>query len=361
MGLFNWFRENVTGQKICPIEHLQSYKRLGEQVYELHVELTECENPRALAFLQAAKSLQTMADALLGDAFSGIDGKPNAVPIITHDQADVWYGLIPDLIIAARQEASFQGSSNLALPIQLGTQMEGPSPCPVEHLAGLRRAAAGMEEMVQVDIQIARTKGEEYKAAILLYEEARTRKQSGDAIVGILSEGRRVSEETHEDAEQQYWKALSSYMLVAQGLKGSDILKKENTLNRKTCKLDSKNIWKVTSQIAKSEVKRAGEWEQAEEDLTEHWEQYIMREDDRTYETTVEELLQAGKIKETSYWYCCPFPSVYQVIKTPVVILGQEIPLHHYFVYEYGDDGAPARFITNKEFGTADERKYCDD
>jgi hypothetical protein len=99
MGLFDFIKEAFTGEKYCPLEHLESYRRLGEQVNALHVELVDCENPRALAFLQAARSLQNMADALLGDAFDGIDGEPKPVPVITHEQADDWYGLIPDLIV----------------------------------------------------------------------------------------------------------------------------------------------------------------------------------------------------------------------------------------------------------------------
>ncbi|RKN81965.1 hypothetical protein [Paenibacillus ginsengarvi] len=360
MGILDWLRGSFTGQKVCPIEHLESYRRLGEQVYGLHVELAACESPRALAFLEAARSLQKMADSLLGDAFSSFGGASKAVPIITHDQADVWYGLIPDLLVAARQEAAFPGSAKLELPIKLDGQLEGPSPCPIEHLSGLRRASADMEQLVSGGIMIARRKGELYKEVILLYEEARTRKEAGDAIIGTLSKRRRVSAETHEDAEKQYWMALSSYMLVNQGLKAPETVRASYAAKYKTCKLDSDDIWKVTSLIAIREIQKAGEWEQARDDLIEHWETYRIREEEREYEVTVEELLAKGQIKEDGYWYCCPFASTYKAV-TPVHVLGHLIPEGNVFVYEYGDNGEPGRFITQKVFGEADSRKYCED
>lgn len=364
MGIMDWFREQLTGQKVCPIEHLESYKRLGEQVYSLHVELAESTSARANAIVLAARSIQIMADELLGDALDG--AVPKAVPIVTHDQADVWYGMLPDVMVAARQEAAFPNSARIKLPIRLGEQIEGPKPCPEQHIAGLRRAAAGLEELLALEVSVARNAKDTYKEAILLYEEARTRKQAGDSIVGTISNGRRVSEESHEDAEEQYWMALSSYILVAQGLKDPELLKNiPLTVASSTgvipCKLDSDDIWKVTSKTAISEIKKAGEYYQAERDLIEHWENFVETRVEREYETTVEELLKRGHIKEDSYWYCCPFPAVYRVQTMSVSVLGNVIPRGHVFVFEYGDDGEPGRFITRSTFQAADERKYCED
>ncbi|NBC70566.1 hypothetical protein [Paenibacillus sacheonensis] len=366
MGLMDWLREGITGQKICPIEHLEAYKRLGEQVYSLHVEFAGNDSPRALAFVQAARSLQTMADALIGDAFDG-EGEPKPVPIVTHDQADVWYGALPDIMVAARQEAAFANSARMALPVTLGKQIEGPQPCPEAHLAGLRRAAGDMEELLKLDVDLARGEGERFKEAILLYEEARTRRQAGDAIVGTITNGRRVSAESHEEAEEQYWIALSNFILIAQGLKAPELLKAAAGSATRTgtalkpCKLDSRDIWKVTSELAIRDINRSGERAQAIEDLNEHWELFRETPVEREYETTVEELLAHGMIKEDSYWYCCPFPSVYRVLSPYVNVLGNHIPRSHVFVFEYGDDGEPGRFITQASFQPADSRKYCED
>ena len=42
----------------------------------------------------------------LGDAFSSAE--PKHVPVVSHDQADVWYGVLPDIMVAARQEVLTQ-------------------------------------------------------------------------------------------------------------------------------------------------------------------------------------------------------------------------------------------------------------
>ncbi|MBB6734547.1 hypothetical protein [Cohnella zeiphila] len=369
MGLFDWIREGLTGERVCPPEHLESYKRLGEQVYELHVELAECNHPRALAFMQAARTVQAMADAMLGDAFSASDRSPRPVPIVTHEQADVWYGMIPDLMIAARQDAAFPDSARIALPVRMGRQVEGPDPCPVEHLAGLRRAAEKMEEMNAQAVESVRSQGDVYKTVILLYESARTRKQAGDAIVGSIANGRRVSKESHEDAEKQYWLALTDYLLIAQGLKAPALVAQAPSAapspdyRQRRCKLDSADIWKVTSSVAKREIIRSGEWDQAVEDLEEHWATFVLTEVEREYETTVEDLLARNLIEENGYWYCCPFPAVYRVRPSSggVRVLGRSIPAGHVFVFEYGDDGAPGEFITAASFQTGADRKYCED
>ncbi|RUS46995.1 hypothetical protein [Cohnella sp. AR92] len=367
MGLFSWIRESVTGERICPIEQLESYRRLGEQVYDLHVELAACDKPRALAFMQAARSFQIMADALLAEAFYSYGNENKSVPIVTHEQADIWYGKIPEMMIAARQEVAFERSSAIELPIRLGSIVEGPKPCPVAHLAGLRRAAQQMEEITSGAIEAIKDQKDTYKAVILLYESARTRKQAGDAIVGSLTNGRRVSEESHEDAEKQYWLALTDYLLISQGLRAPDLLNVQpgsSTFTAtRTCKLDSNDIWKVTSRDAKREIRNAGEWEQAVEDLQEHWATCLVTNVEREYETTVEMLLEQGLIQEDGYWYCCPFPSVYRVQASTesVQILGRTIPRGHVFVYEYGDDGAQGTFITGASFESGAERKYCED
>jgi hypothetical protein len=84
---------------------------------------------------------------------------------------------------------------------------------------------------------------------------------------------------------------------------------------------------------------------------------------EREYETTVEQLLEEGLIVEDGYWYCCPFPSVYKVkaATESIDIIGKTIPGGYSFVLEYGDDGAPSRFVSSHKFQTGAERKYCED
>ncbi len=362
MTLFDRFRETFTGKRMCTLEHLSGYKRLGEQVFEVEVELVDTMNVRARVFLRAAKSLQVMGDALLRDAFPSEKRPSKPVPIVTHEQAEAWYERIPDLLIAARQESSFAGSSKIRVPILLGDREESSGTCPIEHLAGMRRAADEMENLVRDKIVFARTRADHYRRVILLYEEARTRRQSGDAIIGSIVGGQRVSSQSHEEAEEQYGSALTAYFLIAQALEDPTLLDQPpESVGKKKSRLDSRDLFKVTSRIALREIRQSGEYTRAQVDLAELWVKHTVTDVEREYERMVEELVAAGQIEEDGYWYCCPFQPVYKVIHGPVEVIGKFIPTGHVFVWDYGEDGAPGRFITQSTFGKADSRHYCED
>ncbi|KUO96154.1 hypothetical protein ATW55_05490 [Ferroacidibacillus organovorans] len=362
MGFLDRIRSSISGKRFDSPEHLEGYKRMGEEVFEVVVELADCPNLKARAIIQAARSLQVMADALLQDAYSSDAHQSLPVPMMTHEQAEAWYGKIPDLLVAARQEAAFEGSAKIPLPIRLGKRIESSGLCPVEHLAGMRRAADEMESMFKERMEHARLKSEVYKEEILLYEEARTRRGAGDATVGSILGGRHVPRSSHEEAETQYWNTLSSYLLIAQGLEDPLLLKSASPSGQYAySKLDANDVWKVTSPIAIREIRQDGEWDEAERDLEDHWRQHKITNVEREYVSNTEQLLSRGEIHEDGYWASCPFQAVYRVIKGPVHVLNHTIPTGHFFVWDYGEDGEPGRFITQASFGRADSRQYCDD
>jgi len=237
MKLFDRIRELFSGQSISS-EHLAGYVRLGDQVYEVEVELANASNPRARALLRAAKSLQTMGDALLRDV-SGDSRMLRQVPAITRQQAEAWYGRIPDLLVAARQEASFAGGARVQLPVGFGVKYDMHGMCPIGHLAGMRRAADEMENLVNGDMMNARSQGETYKNVIILFEEARTRRQCGDAIVGSILDGQKLPPRSHEDAEKHYWVALEDYLLMAQALEVPALADKRPEVSEEKSGLDT--------------------------------------------------------------------------------------------------------------------------
>ncbi|QSO48873.1 hypothetical protein [Alicyclobacillus mengziensis] len=65
---------------------------------------------------------------------------------------------------------------------------------------------------------------EKYKSVILAFQEARTRQEAGDAIVGLLVQGQNVSDPSRKEAESQYMSTLAHYLLIAQGLEDPDVL-----------------------------------------------------------------------------------------------------------------------------------------
>lgn len=356
MGILERIHAAFSGERICPPEHLAAYRRLGEQVFELEVELSNTQEPVVLALVRATKVFQTMADALLKDAYDD-----QLVPVVTHEQAEEWYGMIPDLMVAARQENLVDGGSTVRLPIRLGKKTEANHRCPVSHLAGMRRAADDVERLLAPILERARLETDKYKSALLRYEEARTRRQVGDAIVGAISHGQHVPEESHEEAEEQYWATLSAYLLTAQGLAYPDCLNGQPLGRDSASKLDSDDVWRITSETAKREIRNAGEWWQAERDLAELWESHRITGIEREYEITVEDLVHQHKVREDGYWACCPFQPVYKVVFGPVGVVGHNIPTGHVFVWDYGEDGEPGRFITQQSFTHADSRQYCGD
>ncbi|KUO97246.1 hypothetical protein [Ferroacidibacillus organovorans] len=359
MSILNRIRTILAGERYCSDEHLEGYHRIGQDVYVLEMELLDATEPHAKAIARAARCFQVMGDALLQDARE--DDQKRSVASITHEQAEVLYGRIPDLMVAARQEAAFAGSARVSLPIRLGKRVESGHTCPLEHFIGLQRAADDLESLLSSKIQLARLEGDKFKESILLAEEARTRRRTGDSTVGRLTEGKKVPADLHEEAEESYWTALSSYLLVAQGLEDPSVLSHPARVSSVKSKLDSEDRWRITSESAKREIRRSGEWQIAERDLDEFWESHRLTQEEREYEATVENLLRSGDIVENGYWYCCPFQSCYRVVQGPVHVVGHTVKQHHAFVWEYGEDGARSHFIQVESFNRADSRQYCGD
>lgn len=222
MSLFDRFKDALKGEKDPTVERIGAYRRLGEQVYQVEVELAETSNKRALAILQAAKCLQLMADALFGDVS---EPEMREVPSMTVKRVENWYSRIPDLLIASRQEANFPNSSQIALPVRLKDESYQPlDTWSTAHLVGLRRAVDAVATSLKRRMEHPQFQSETYKNVILAFQEARTRQDAGDAIVGLLIQGQSVSDPSRKEAEQQYMSTLGHYLLIAQGLEEPDVL-----------------------------------------------------------------------------------------------------------------------------------------
>ncbi|RIV17323.1 hypothetical protein D2Q93_15500 [Alicyclobacillaceae bacterium I2511] len=357
MGWLDKLRDLFSGGPQQPREDLEGYRRVGEEVFGVEVELANSENSRAKAFLQAAKVFQVMGDALLRNVLPGV-GKAEPVPFVTQEQAESWFGRIPDLLVAARQEALIPESAKFQLPIRLSSRVEAVGLCPVSHLAGMRRAADEVESLLRERLEHARLEVEQYKDVLLLYEEARTRRQAGDAIVGSLLNGRTVPPDSHEDAENQYWVTISSYMLIAQGLVYPDVLKSQAREGVQHSKLDSADVWKVTSRYARRDIEQTAELSQAQSELADFWRAHTVTEEEREYEHTVEQLLRQSVIREVGYWFTRPFAPVWRVTEGPVQIVGRVIQEGHVFVWDYGKTGEAGQFVTQSSFLHVQDREY---
>ena len=354
MGLLDKIHRAISGMEEDSPEHLEGYRRIGDEVYRAQVELSDAQNSRVLLLVRVAEYFQAIANALL--FIPSLDSKSLAsVPQVTHMVAEDWFGRIPELLIAARQEAIVPNSSTVVLPIQLGQHRHSDGTCPLSHLAGLRRATDAAFEFVTPDVSQIWVHPEQNAKILLLYEEARTRRDTADAMVGSLSEGKKLPSKSHEEAREQYWKCLRQCLLITQGLQDSTLL--PSRLGRRST-LDLEDPWKITSRLAIADIRASGEDGQVKQELRVLWARYPIRDAEHAYINTVEDLQTRGKIIENGYWYRVPFQSVYQVKSEQVEINGSIIPRGHEFVFDFGDEHDPGRFRHQASFGYSEDREH---
>lgn len=381
MGLFRNFAAMLKGEKLCDRAHLEGYRRIGAEVYNLHQEAERtAPSAKAKAYLAATEAVYTIAHNLLLDAQTD-EGELVPVPLLTHHQAEKMYELVPKLATAVRQELAFEGGAALPLPIRVTEPLSSELDCPPRHLIALKRAVQGLHDMAQVRVENARDAEdkERFREAILIFEEARTMKEAGDAIVGSITGPGMKSKDVHEDGEKYYWKAVERYVLVVQGLELPEAIEGELDRLRGTSRraspgsarraangtavaprtLYGDDPWRLTSRIARTEIRNDGETRVAERELIEFWEGRARDPQGEAYEADVAQLLSEGAIVEEAYWACCPFPSVYRVVRGPVTVLGREIPRGYMFTMEYNRDPAYNRFLARPSFRRAD-REYCE-
>lgn len=217
------------------VQQIAGLRRIGGLVYGLEDEVHDREKAireqlgpaecaaqlqRAWTYYRAAEGLVTIADAFVLDAFSDPE-HPKHLPQVTFVQAKEWYAKIPDLVTAVRREIAYPQSGQVPLPVLLGTRIEAPGRCPIEHLLAMQRAANQIEEVLGTRIELLRQQGADapIRRAVLLMAEAPTKKESADQVIGAIRRGDRVPEATHEQAESYYYDGvLRSYLYAAQEL-----------------------------------------------------------------------------------------------------------------------------------------------
>ena len=355
MGFLERLHRALTGSEADPPEHLEGYRRVGDEVYQVKVELVSVDNSRAHLLLHTAEYFQVIANALLPMEGLSDERALRTVSEVTHALAEDWFGKIPDLLIAARQEAIAPNSSSVVLPVQMGQRPHFRGTCPLSHLAGLRRATDAAMERLSDRINRVRAHPEEHQEILLLYEEARTRKETGDSMVGSITAGQRVPARSHEEAEEQYWKVLAHCLLIAQGLEDGSVLPSHSA---RRSALDNEDPWKVTSRLAISDIRNAKEESQVEQELVSLWERHRLGDAEHAYDNTVKGLLKQGKIRENGYWYRVPFQTVYQVASDQVEVNGATIPRGHEFVWDFDDEGEYGKLRHKVSFGYSDVREY---
>ncbi|MHB1629117.1 MAG: hypothetical protein ACYCVB_12220 [Bacilli bacterium] len=354
MLIFHRDRSGLSGRTVCPPEHLEGYRRIGESVYTAEVELSGTTSPRIRSILAAARSLQTIADALLTEAFTISGGEKRPIAAVTHKQAEAWYNRIPRLLAAARKEAAFAGASGAGIPVRSVYLLETPSACPADHLKSLAKTARELHERVKPKIDLARFESDRHRVAILRYEDGRTRHEEADAVMRALHSTATLPAELHEKAVRSYGVALTSYLLIAQWLEDPAL----QTATGPAGSPPSADVWRSTSDRARRQIRQSGEWRKAEEALRAFWAGRSTAQEEREFASTVRRLLSERRIREAGYWHDPPFQSAYTVLRDPVVILGETIPQGQSFLWMYGETAEAGRLVVRTSLQPAPSRRY---
>lgn len=218
------------------VQQIAGLKRMGDLVYGVNEEISQRATAlahtapadqvqktlqRAQTYYSAAEVLVTFSDAFVLDAFLDPD-HPKHIPHVTFVQAAQFYRQIPDLITAVRRELAYPGSGAVPLPILPGPRIEAEGHCPTEHLLAMQRAANQTEDLLGTRIELLeRQEGnaEQLRTPILLMTDARSKKESADAVIGAIRRGDHIPPEEHEQAEAFYYDGvLRSYLYAAQEL-----------------------------------------------------------------------------------------------------------------------------------------------
>lgn len=352
MSFISWLQNLYPEIKNAKM-YLKRYSEVSQQVFVVLEELRSCRNPRAHAYAQAAQGLLTIADAVLGLRFANSNQDIRLTPQI-RQLADAWYKQIPELVVAARQEAVLPCTAVHILPVELNVHKQLISGNLTEaYLSGIRRAVFGINQLVAEKVARARAEPETFKATLLLNEAARTYKKSGDLLADSTND-RRAPKESRHDALEHYWRALPRYFLVAQGLEDPELMNQFASFKFRPCKLDSDDPWKVTSPGKITTLREQGLYESTFERLKMYWEKRGFSDHERELEWLIELLELKGDIEQDGNWSDFPYPRVYEVVAEFVILDGQRIPEGYEFVYNYGEEGKPGRLQIAKQFDVVD-------
>lgn len=355
MSFISWLYNHLSPETINARKLLKRYSQVGHQVFVVLQELRDCNNPRAHAYIQAAQSLLVIADAMLGLRFANTDQDIRLTPQIRR-LVDQWYRRIPELLIAARQEAVYPNTAVHDFPVELGDHLKPPhGKQSAAYLTALHRALSGMDQLLRERVNRARTDPETFKTALLLYEAARTSRQSGD-LLAASTNGKRALKQSRYDAVQHYLRALPRYFLVAQSLEDPKPINRLAASQFRTCKLDSNDPWKASGDGAKEFFQKSDLYDSTEERLSAYWENRGFSQDERVLECTIEQLEAWGLIIGNGWWTDFPYPGTYEVLAESIVIGGKRLFKGNEFVYYYGEENEEAEWIIDEEgFQDADD------
>ena len=332
------------------------------------------------AFIAIARNMKE-ADEAFDPATIGY------MPRVSHDQAMALLRQVGTyLALTSAALADPTRDLRQGLPIFLQPRIEADGPCPLAHLQGMLKAAQYLDNFAQVEVDrfaaavaIAETApGDAKRAAQHLkgqLAEARSHLATATGAVLPILNGQPVDQPTHEEAENNLWECLSTYVVLGQLVAIPELLDQPAASSPQQPRqrghtppppprgagprrISRSERWCLTDPAAHQRLRAEGRLGWAQDELEELWARKddMLTAEEQQFLAETAALQRQGAISADSYLVECPYNPVWTA-RRPVTILGRTLRAGSQFAYNH--HGGKGGLITS--FRSAPDFEECQD
>jgi hypothetical protein len=321
--------------------------------------------------------LQSLAAGLLDADYAADAGTVGYVPPVTFDQAWAWFSTAHGWLSQARQARAnpdFDLSATLRLPVDPPPWAE-VEPCPRAHLEAMLAAIPPVREQAELavyDLERCGTTPERARAVNTLRQLAAEAATAAEYATALWTGA--AGQRLHELIEMHLKRALTIWFHLGQ-LAAMPALVEQYRVAPGPARVDLRTLpggarfdpWCLTDRRIR------GYWQadpKAQRAIFALWTADPEPARTLTLQAEVDAALRAGQITPTggpgfaSYYYCCPWSTIYQVHR-PVVIGGRRLAVPQQFTLDISGEklaegGQFVRRVLVGPFRTTTEVDYCD-
>jgi len=289
---------------------------------------------QAMAYTWVARALATVATTLLDSDAKEDPDTVGYLPLVTFGQVKELYAQVPQFVHMAWEAlANPRFQAPRALPLPLGPRIEAEGKCPLVHLKGIHAAAVALDQVGQARLgmylQSVQACGvsppDDVKGYLSdlaqLWARAQSKVAFSNQQLMAVSMGGNVTLETHEEAENRLWDALSDHFLVGQFIAMPELLTSSAMAgaNATGRLVPQEERWFMSDPDAVRDLRNT---QFGEQEIREFWVRKAWRTtpQEERYLAQTAAMKKEGLISVVSRWSTTPFDAVYQTLQ-PVVIL----------------------------------------
>ena len=393
-GFFGQLRARLQGEQSA--ESVEAYRTAGGPAYDFQQHAEEMRGdllkrsvdpwsaePATQAFLLCAWNafvLQTLADQFVAADYQADPGTVGFLPPITAAQALRLYGQVEGWLSRASQAQSNRDYRlDVHVPAELPPWIE-VEPCPRTHLAGM--IAAGRMLMPHAETAAATiatdpTPPNRAEAVQRLRQFVADAHTQATYAEGLLNP--HMTAEIHEQVERHIKGALGAYYRIGQFAVMPGLLLSASAASGVTGVSSVGTLplpgqpgfdpWCLTDPLARTQWQRDRAARRAIDNL---WRFDPDPGQTLAIQAEIDAARERGDIafsggragQAASFYYCCPWASIY-VVRRPVSIGGRQLRTLEEFTYDVSAEevaagGAFKRAILTGPFHTTDEIDFCD-